>query len=344
MVPKRPNWDGLMPVPGDGRYEWAGLTHSSGLPRSYNPAGGWLGTANQMNLPPDYDYKTLKTGFEWPNDGRYVRLAELLEAKSEWSVADTQGMQIDCGSIPARRLCRLLAGLSTKDTAAAKGLKLLAGWDHDVGADSGPAALFEVWFSKHLIPGVLNRLGPAGLTPMVTVPDSALVVDLLEKADPGFGADAAAARDALLLETLAGAWVETTKRLGADPAGWAWGQIHQGRFRHPLSRLAPAKLKAKLDVGPAPKGGSNLTINNNGYRTSDFEVVSGVSWRMVVDVGNWDASWVINSPGQSGDPASPHYRDLFPIWARDGYVPMVYSRAAVEAAAEQRIRLVPAAN
>jgi penicillin amidase len=94
-------------------------------------------------------------------------------------------------------------------------------------------------------------------------------------------------------------------------------------------------------VGPAPKGGSNLTINNNGYRGTDFRVMSGVSWRMVLDVGNWDASWTINAPGQSGDPASPHYRDLFPIWARDEYVPMLYSRAAVEAATEARIRLTP---
>ncbi len=62
---------------------------------------------------------------------------------------------------------------------------------------------------------------------------------------------------------------------------------------------------------------------------------------MVLDVGNWDASWTINAPGQSGDPASPHYRDLFTLWAEDRYVPMLYSRAAVEAATEARIRLLP---
>ena len=86
-----------------------------------------------------------------------------------------------------------------------------------------------------------------------------------------------------------------------------------------------------------------VPINNNGWRPKDFRVVSGVSWRMVVDVGDWDASFTINSPGQSGDPASPHYRDLFPLWAREEYVPLLFSRAAIEAAAEARIRLVPAA-
>ncbi len=67
----------------------------------------------------------------------------------------------------------------------------------------------------------------------------------------------------------------------------------------------------------------------------------GVSWRMLADVGNWDESRVINSPGQSGDPASPHYADHFPLWAREEYVPLLFSRDAIEAALERRIVLLP---
>ena len=49
--PLRPTWDGLMPVPGDGRHEWAGFLKDEELPQVYNPAKGWLATANEMNLP-----------------------------------------------------------------------------------------------------------------------------------------------------------------------------------------------------------------------------------------------------------------------------------------------------
>ena len=56
---------------------------------------------------------------------------------------------------------------------------------------------------------------------------------------------------------------------------------------------------------------------------------------------NRDGSVWINSPGQSGDPRSPHYRDLAPIWARGEYVPMLYSKEAVAAATERRIVLTP---
>jgi penicillin amidase len=75
----------------------------------------------------------------------------------------------------------------------------------------------------------------------------------------------------------------------------------------------------------------------------DFVQRFGPSFRMVVDVGSWDDSVAMNSPGQSGDPSSPHYRDLFDAWARDETFPLLFSRDRIEAAAEQRIVLRPAA-
>lgn len=80
------------------------------------------------------------------------------------------------------------------------------------------------------------------------------------------------------------------------------------------------------------------------YRTDTFRITNGASFRMVVDVGRWDASVFVNVPGQSGDPRSPHYRDLADIWTRQDYVPMPYSREAVEAATETIILLTPEAG
>jgi penicillin amidase len=96
------------------------------------------------------------------------------------------------------------------------------------------------------------------------------------------------------------------------------------------------------DVGPFPHGGSASTPMHTGYRPGDFRTIMGASVRMIVDVGNWDGSVWINAPGQCGDPRSPHYRDLAPLWARGEYVPMPYSEKAVVAATERRIVLTPA--
>jgi penicillin amidase len=72
--------------------------------------------------------------------------------------------------------------------------------------------------------------------------------------------------------------------------------------------------------------------------------MTGPSARLVVDVGNWDNSRAVNHPGQSGDPDNAHYRDLAPMWRAGEYFPLLYSREAVEGAAEKRILLAPRAG
>ena len=50
----------------------------------------------------------------------------------------------------------------------------------------------------------------------------------------------------------------------------------------------------------------------------------------------------INVPGLSGQPGSAHYADLFPLWANGRYHPLPFSRRAIDAAAAERLVLVPA--
>ena len=65
---------------------------------------------------------------------------------------------------------------------------------------------------------------------------------------------------------------------------------------------------------------------------------------MLLDVGNWDDSVAMNTPGQSGDPSSAHYRDLFEAWSRDESFPLLFSRERILAASERRLVLQPAAT
>jgi penicillin amidase len=95
-------------------------------------------------------------------------------------------------------------------------------------------------------------------------------------------------------------------------------------------------------VGAWPIGGSNFTPMATSYRSTNYQLTGGASFRMVADVGNWDASVAINTPGQSGDPSSPHYRDLAPLWAEGRYFPLTYSREAVEKSTRTRFELTPA--
>ena len=99
------------------------------------------------------------------------------------------------------------------------------------------------------------------------------------------------------------------------------------------------ETRRQLDVGPAARGGYGVTLNATGNGDNQ---TSGASFRIVVDLADWDSAVGTNTPGQSGDPASPHYRDLFSSWANDRYFPVFYSRPLVESATESRLRLSPA--
>jgi penicillin amidase len=137
------------------------------------------------------------------------------------------------------------------------------------------------------------------------------------------------------------AWAATSELLGGDASKWQWGELHQIVFKHPLLDRANANLAEHMRIKPYPRGGSANTTNNTGFGADNFNVRSGASFRMVVDVGNWDAARMTNAPGQSGDPRSPFYDNLLENWATEGHVPMLFSREKVEESAVFTIKLTP---
>ena len=342
MTPRRTNWDGLLPVPGDGRYEWKGFLKPDELPSLADPAQGWFASANAMNLPPGYPYAELKPGFEWSNPARLARIQEVLASKPKISLADAMALQTDPVDITSRRLLALLAPLKSPDPKVQSALDLLRGWNGATTTDSAAAAVFETWTAKHLGKAVVARAAPEAARALLGNGDIAAVMDYLENPDAALGPDPKAARDAILLTSLGSAVAEVSDRLGPDPKTWAWGRLHQAEFVHALSPLASGEERAAMKAGPTPMGGTMLSPMAATWRPEDFRVTAGASFRMVLDVGNWDASRAINTPGQSGDPASPHFKDLFPLWVTGRYVPLLYSRKAIEGATETVIRLAPA--
>ncbi|RYE73460.1 MAG: penicillin acylase family protein, partial [Hyphomicrobiales bacterium] len=341
-APQRPNHDGLMPVPGDGRYEWTGFLKAGELPEVYNPTDGFFATANEMNIPKDHPLLAKRIGFEWSDPSRIKRIKAVLGTKNKVTLADAMALQNDDNSENARKLAALLAPLSSDDPVTAEGLKLIKGWNQEIAVDSAAAALSEVWMSKHLGRALTAKAVPEKARSVIGPLDVAAVVAYLEAPDSALGTDPKAARNNLLLETLKAAMEELRQTLGPDTATWNWGKIHHAQFDHALSPLAGGPDRAQLNVGRLAMGGSAFSPRAASYRISDFKVIAGASFRMVLDVGNWDDSRFVNTPGQSGDAYSPHYRDLAPLWAAGDYAPLLYSREAVEKAARSVIALKPA--
>lgn len=329
LTPIRPDFDGLMPVPGDGRFEWAGFYDMDRLPVEYNPERGWVATANAMSLPDGYPYEEIKSGFEWASPWRIDRIEEVLNASPPHSIEDSLALQRDYLSIPARRIIRSLEGEDLPAPASG----LFDGWDFTLTRDSAAAALFEVWWSRYLKDAVMARLVDAPVESLGYL-DPLVVIEGFEGMTP-------AERGEIARESLGGAIETTRSLLGEAPDAWRWGALHQMRFEHPLlDVVTDTAVREHLSMPAVERGGSGDTPNATRYR-EDFTVAAGGSWRMVIDVGNWDNAFMTSAPGQSGDPASPHYDDLLEGWGDDGHFPLLYSKEAVAEHAVARIRLEP---
>jgi penicillin G amidase len=329
LTPIRPNWDGLLPVPGDGRYEWAGFWKGDRFPSSYNPPDGYFSTSNEMNMPAGYPYQERKLGFEWSHDSRHRRIDEVLRAAKKVSLEDSMRLQTDLTSVAARRAVALLRGVP----AGATGVSLLRNWDAVERTDSREAALFEIWWKRHLGPAFLRAVLPGAAADAVANPDATVMLDTLEGKDRHFRLDGVQALLASTLTAAHGEW----ERLGKPE----WGRLHQSLPGHPLRNFVDAGMRAKLQPEAIPAPGGPFSPSQSMYTGNSFQLTNGPSFRMVLDVGNWDASRAVNYPGQSGRPEDPHYKDLMGLWARGEYFPLLYTRAAVEKEVERRIVLLP---
>lgn len=335
VQPRRRNWSGLLPVPGDGRYEWDGEHPILDLPHAYNPPSGYLVTANNYLMPNDYPWPEAMH-YTWADPYRAARITELLGSGRQYSVAEVARLQNDDLSIPARSLVPLLRDLPVGDARVVQARDALLAWDYLLDKDSATAGIYAMW-QRRLIANVRATMLPDGVTLYMSMKR---IVDWLTAPGGEFGADPVQGRDALLARSLQEAVTELTAKLGPDIKAWRYGQekYHHALIRHPLADAVDAATRLRLNVGPVPRGGDRFTVSATG---SDDNQVSGGSFKIIADTEDWDNTIGQNTPGQSGDPDNPHYRDLFALWSLGKYFPVAFSREKVEGVTAEVVMLKP---
>lgn len=338
-----------LPAPGwDGSAEWTGTVPFGSLPRMISPEAGFVMTANNAITDGDEPY----ISYTFAQPFRAERLRCRLAESGAMTVSDLAGMQADTVSLAAAGWARVLGGLGFSG-AAERARAMLAAWDGDLRADSGPALLYGCfvralaealyrpvlgdpaweWVASGTLAPTVNlmRRWLANDTwellggPVQSFPDSPSPAALPRQHFPGQPAPVGlpAASDgsraervlAVAPDALAAAWEAAVRLGGPDPAGWRWGDVHKAARVHPLGQEFPATAM----------GGDSDTIQAAGFGWTSgtpFTVTSLSVYRQVVDLADPDsASWVIPG-GASGDPASPHFADQLGLWAEHGRIPM----------------------
>jgi penicillin amidase len=342
-LPRRRAGNGMLPAPAwDPGWEDAHLPFDD-LPWTLDPPEGFVASAN--NAPRSDAPGAPFLGVDWLDGYRAARLVECLAARGGWDVAASAKLQQDVASVPWREMRDLVLATPAEGGESRLALELLRDWDDEVSAGSAAASVFELLvaelastIARESAPGSWRWAMGAGFGDAVgrtvfgarTV--SRLVTDLM--ADPN--------REPQIASALRAAVTRLVATRGPAPANWAWGSLRPLRLRHPLGVSAP--LDRMLNLGPVPLGGDTNTVAQAGVSplapTSNPAVIA--NHRMVVDLGIPDASRYVIAGGQSGNPLSPHYRDLFALWQRGEGVPIPWSPEAVAAATRDRLRLEPA--
>ena len=337
ISPIRTNWTGLVPVTGDGTYEWAGYLDIEKLPHKYNPTEGYLITANNNLTPNNFAYRNA-IGWNWASPFRAHRIEEVLSSGHRQTLTDFMLLQNDYQSLPARQLVPLLKELTVKNDVE-KARQWLLNWDFNLNKESISAAIYVEW-ENTLEQNLIQLLVPdKAKTRIKTLPTKKLM-DWLTVGRPEFGQNVVEGRNQFLLNALEKTIATLKTRLGDDMNNWQYGQLKNKHIfiEHPLSKMVNSDLKSKINVGPALRGGNGETVNSTGDKLNQ---ATGASFRIIVDTEDWNKTLGNNAPGQSGNPDSPHYKDLFEIWSKGQYFPVFFTKNKIKEVSERTIVLKP---
>ena len=337
IAPIRNNFSGLVPVPGDGRYEWDGYLPIIQKPKSVNPSKGFIATANQNVTPSNYEHWNA-IGFSWSDPYRGERVNEVLNSERKLTMEDMKALQVDYLSIPARIFVPMIENLSFSGKSA-EAVEKLKDWDFKLNPNSIEAAIY-VAFENQLRILADQTFIPEEGKKYITRIQMKKVIDWMTNPNEKFGSDPLLGRDQFLTKAFNNGISYLEELLGDDINHWQYGQkkFKYTYFAHALSSSVNPETRTKLDLGPLPRGGNSFTTGSTGANNMQS---SGASFRMIVNTGDWDDALGTNGPGQSGNPDSPFYGNLFEPWAKDQYFPVFYSRKKIDSVTVNKILLTP---
>ena len=354
FVPVRRKGRGMVPAPGwDKDYEWNGYVPFEELPHSHNPEAHFVATANNRIDQGNGRYPIYG---EWLDGYRVRRIVEMLRAKDKLSLDDFRTMHADCFSLAGREVAQHLARLQPEDEKSRRALEYIRDWDYRLSADSVAAALYSVFFYHMYRNTFAQKLGDAldsytGQGVHLLAPASGYgyrvashLAKLMEEAPPDWFSGHDGQRDTwqtVMLRSLEEAIQYLEARLGKDMSRWQWGRLHRVTFSHPLGQVRP--LRRLFNRGPIPADGDMNTVVHASYDpASPYDAsLAVVSYRQIIDLGDFRNSLSMHTTGQSGQPGSRHYDDMIGPWRSVEYHPMLFERPDVLEAAESTLILRP---
>jgi len=314
---------------------WSEFLSPEQLPSLYNPAEGFIVSANTRNKPDDYPFVI---GPDMVEPFRHLRIHELLTSKDKITMQDHALIQADTVSLHARELLpALLACVDGRSSESNEEIEMLRHWDCDMRGGSVEACIFAAWVLRlpHALLG--EELGPALLRDYE--PWFTYIHRYLKNLPGANGSSQAQCHP--VREALREAIRDLRKKLGPDMKSWRWDRLHRAVFPHQPFQNFP--VLQRWFSHSVPGSGDWSTVNAGGMwtRAKPFQQLYGATYRQIADLADPDGGLFILAPGQSGHFLSQHYADYLPDWCAGGYRRMRMTRSTVERDSKSSLTLKP---
>ena len=315
IAPIRKTHSGLVPINGDGNFEWEDYLEIIEKPNLFNPEKGYIATANQNVTPEDYE-RWDAIGYDWADPYRGERVNSILESKDTFNMEDMTNLQIDYFSIPSKQIINMSKDYITNNLEY---FKKLIEWDNILDKNSIEAGIYIEWQTQIYFE-FIKKYVPESVQKYLDVQIYKVIEGISKMSDQE--------KTEFLNKTFDLTIKSLIKKYGEENSGWVYGQENYKHVKiyHPLEKVVNDSIKDIIGLDTYPRGGDGFTP---GSTSSELNQRSGGSFRVVINTKDWDNSFATNSPGQSGNPKSKFYKNLYEDWANDKFFPLLYSKSKV---------------
>ena len=322
-------------------HDWKGFVPFEEMPHALNPEKGYVITANHKIEPDDFPYFL---GDIYMNGYRANRLEKMLLRKEKAEPKDFNEMQMDFYCTPGKQFASHFKDIKMDNAELQRYVDMLLAWDGVLHPEKIEGSLYKVGklmvvkklygsavHDKKLVDELLGRgfhtiFGPVNSFLGHNTPT---LLRILEDKD-SFWLQSAGGKEKLLKDGFKSAIDWLKLNYGTKYQKWKWGDLHAIVFPHALSAQPP--LDKVFDIGPFPIGGDTDTpfqtfiMAAEGYGGE----LSAPSYRQIIDFSDFDKSTVVMPLGNSGNMASPFYKNQLRDWFEGNSYPMCWTRAKVE--------------
>lgn len=321
-------------LPGTGQYNWVGFVPTSQQPYLYDPARGYVFSANQITVSSNYPYYI---GWNYESGYRADQIHAMLNATNSFNVKKMEAIQQTVHDYTTNVfLSPLLTMLKNSGLSGSSAYGALSKWNGNMTVNSTAATIYDFWL-QHLVNDTFlpymqyyNITTSEGLyqTAFFLGGDStyhgSLIEDLvnwtlnfptthwLNNPLTGQTRTLGMLMDIAYNQTLS----QLTNSSGPYSSAWAWGNFHK-RVLSSIFGLS------SLNTAELPAAGDSNTPNAAYGMVSAF----GPSWRQVVNMSNPLEGQGIYPGGISENPLSIYYSNTFEDWNNGIYYTLIPATA-----------------